>query len=79
MIDPFNAETTIEYDDYTLTPLRTVDPLGSSVNAEIDYRTMQPWLLIDPNGNSSAVKFDELGMVVATAIMGKDGGRGYSG
>ncbi|MBS3775782.1 MAG: insecticidal toxin complex protein, partial [Bacteroidales bacterium] len=34
VIDPFNAETTIEYDDYTLTPLRTVDPLGSIVNAE---------------------------------------------
>lgn len=73
VIDPFQAETTIEYDVYSLLPIRTTDHFKNSVTADIDYRTMQPCLLIDPNANQSAVKFDELGMVVATALMGKNG------
>ena len=32
---------------------------------------LQPALTTDPNNNRSAVAFDELGMVVATAVMGK--------
>jgi len=36
-----------------------------------DYRTLSPSLITDPNGNRAGVLFDELGMVVATAVMGK--------
>ena len=38
-----------------------------------DYRVLQPALLTDPNRNRTAVAIDTLGMVVATAAMGKAG------
>ena len=38
-----------------------------------DYRVLQPRLVTDPNRNRTAVAFDALGMVVATAVMGKAG------
>ncbi|HEX7704496.1 MAG TPA: hypothetical protein VF403_27340, partial [Kofleriaceae bacterium] len=41
--------------------------------ATIDYRVLAPSLVTDPNGNRSAAAFDELGMVVAVASMGRDG------
>src|SRR5262249_54781887 len=37
-----------------------------------DYRVLQPRLVTDPNRNRTEVAFDALGMVVATAVMGKD-------
>jgi len=37
----------------------------------IDYRVLQPSLVMDPNRNRTAVKFDALGLVVGTAVMGK--------
>jgi hypothetical protein len=36
-----------------------------------DYRVLQPALAMDPNRNCSEVRFDALGMVVGTAVMGK--------
>ena len=33
----------------------------------------RPSLVTDPNGNRAAAQFDALGMVIATAVMGKDG------
>ena len=36
-----------------------------------DYRVLQPWCVMDPNGNRTALAFDALGMVVGTAVMGK--------
>ncbi len=36
-----------------------------------DYRVLQPVLVMDPNRNCSEVRFDVLGMVVGTAVMGK--------
>jgi RHS repeat-associated protein len=36
-----------------------------------DYRVLQPALVMDPNRNCSEVRFDALGMVVGTAVMGK--------
>ena len=46
------------------------DNVSTAVN---DYRVLQPRLMTDPNGNRSEVAFDTLGMVVGTAVMGKDG------
>src|SRR5262249_54574317 len=37
---------------------------------------LHPSLVTDPNGNQTALAFDALGMVVATAVMGKGGGEG---
>ena len=36
-----------------------------------DYRLLKPSLVTDANQNRSAVKFDVLGLVVGTALMGK--------
>ena len=36
-----------------------------------DYRLLQPHRIVDPNRNQSEVAFDVLGMVVASAVMGK--------
>ncbi len=46
---------------------------ASVTTATYDYRVLQPRLVTDPNGNRSEVAFDALGMVVGTAVMGKDG------
>src|SRR5262249_25056495 len=48
----------------------TVDNVVLATN---DYRVLHPTLVTDPNGNQTAVAFDPLGMVVATAVMGKPG------
>jgi len=36
-----------------------------------DYRVLQPWRVMDPNRNRTQVRFDALGTVVGTAVMGK--------
>ena len=69
--DPFDNITQASYDTYSLLVTTTRDALGNQVTAENDYRVLQPALSTDPNNNRSAVSFDELGMVVATAVMGK--------
>lgn len=71
-IDPFDQSTTVAYDDYDLLVVETEDPLGSIVAVENDYRTLGPATITDPNGNRAAVRYDELGLVVATAVMGKE-------
>ncbi|MFD2404791.1 RHS repeat-associated core domain-containing protein [Azorhizophilus paspali] len=71
--DAFDQTTVVEYDVYDLLVTRTTDPVGNSVAAANDYRVLQPREVTDPNRNRSTLAFDELGMVVATAIMGKPG------
>jgi len=71
--DAFDQTTVVEYDPNDLLVTRTTDPLGNSVSAANDYRVLQPREATDPNRNRSASAFDALGMVVATAVMGKTG------
>lgn len=71
--DQFGSATTLTYDRYDLLATDVRDPVGNIVHAELDYRVLEPALLVDPNGNRTADRFDELGVVVATAQMGKDG------
>lgn len=72
-IDPFDNEYCTTYDPYYLLVKETKDPVGNIVAVENNYRNMLPEMITDSNGNRSAAKFDELGMVVATAVMGKKG------
>jgi RHS repeat-associated protein len=70
--DPFGNRTTVDYDaTHDLLVVRTADALANTVTSANDYRVLQPTLMTDPNGNRSAVVFDGLGLVVATAMMGK--------
>ena len=71
--DPFNHRTVVDYDTRDLLVIRTQDALLNTVEAVNDYRVLQPKLITDPNRNGAAAAFDALGMVVATAVMGKDG------
>ena len=73
-LDPFGARWQIGYDRHLLRPVRVGDPAGNVTQAALNYRVLQPWLLTDANNNRTAVRFDLLGMVVATALMGKGEG-----
>ncbi|GLY94445.1 SpvB/TcaC N-terminal domain-containing protein [Actinoplanes sp. NBRC 103695] len=74
-VDPLGLRTTVTLDDYHLLPVRveTVQAAWQVVTAVNDYRMLAPVLVTDPNGNRSAVAHDALGVVVATAVMGKEG------
>ena len=84
-VDPFGAETLIEYDRYDLAPIQTTDPLGNRVTAGLrnaagrpsdvrfDYHVLSPSLVTDVNENATATAYDSLGLVAATAVMGKAG------
>ena len=69
--DPFGNLYTSTYDRYHLSVIRTVDPMNNTIQIRNNYRTLQPEQITDPNGNRSQAKFDALGMVAGTAIMGK--------
>jgi RHS repeat-associated protein len=70
--DPFGQYNFVDYDAYDLLMAETRDALGNRVTVDVnDYRVLQPCLARDPNRNQSAVAFDALGMVVGTAVMGK--------
>jgi RHS repeat-associated protein len=72
-IDPFGQQVVVRYDDYSLLVTETDDPIGNRVTAANDYRVLAPALITDPNGNRTAVAFDAVGLVVASAVMGKIG------
>ncbi|MGY1582267.1 SpvB/TcaC N-terminal domain-containing protein [Streptomyces sp. MN13] len=73
--DAFGVETVADYDRYDLLPerVRVVQAAWDTTGVVNDYRVLGPVLLTDPNGNRTAVEFDELGSVVKSAVMGKDG------
>jgi RHS repeat-associated protein len=79
--DAFGHSTLTDYDGptapaaprYDLLVTATTDPVLNTVRVVNDYRVLRPRLVVDPNRNRRAIAFDALGMVVATAVMGKDG------
>jgi RHS repeat-associated protein len=73
VVDPFGGTTEITRDAYAMFVTAVQDPVGNVVTVEHDYRVLAPRRLTDPNGNRSAIGFDTRGMVVWTAVMGKDG------
>ncbi|MEG3632730.1 SpvB/TcaC N-terminal domain-containing protein [Micromonospora palythoicola] len=70
--DPFGLVTTVER-DHDLLPRRITDPLGHQTSARNDFRVLAPDLVTDVNGNHRAVRYDPLGVVVASAAAGQDG------
>ena len=80
--DPFGNKAYVRY-ARDLLVLETEDALGNKVSTGerdvntnvvtpgIDYRVLQPASIMGPNRNLSRVTFDVLGLVVATAVMGK--------
>lgn len=71
--DLFGNSSSVVYDSYMLLAESATDAIGNTASAENDYRVLSPVMMTDPNLNRTAVETDELGMVVKTALMGKDG------
>lgn len=71
LADPWGNIAKVRYDAYNLLPVTTLDPVGNATVAKNNYRVLHPWLVTDANGNRAGVRLDELGMVVASASMGK--------
>ncbi|MGV3764393.1 SpvB/TcaC N-terminal domain-containing protein [Parapedobacter sp.] len=71
--DPYGAVTKVRYsNDYFLFVAETEDAFGNKVSVQsFNYRTLTPQQMRDANGNLSVVCCDELGLVKATAVMGK--------
>lgn len=72
--DPFGTTTTVSYyKDYFLFLQATEDALGNRAQVErFNFRTLSPSVMRDINDNLSAVVSDELGLVKAAALLGKD-------
>ncbi len=82
--DAFGNDSIVGFDDHRLLVIETTDAVGNRVSSQTkddadvsrsrcDYRVLQPFWVTDPNGNRVRTTFDTLGMVVATAVMGKPG------
>jgi len=71
--DPFGNTAVVEFDVHDLTLVQTRDAAGNTTTSLTDYRVLAPKLVTDANRNRTAASFDALGMVVGTAIMGKEG------
>ncbi|MGC2301657.1 MAG: SpvB/TcaC N-terminal domain-containing protein [Acidobacteriaceae bacterium] len=71
--DPFGNASFVAYDADSLLLTQTTDPVGNIVSSVNDYRVLAPVLITDANLNQTAISFSVLGLVTATAVMGKLG------
>jgi RHS repeat-associated protein len=72
MTDPLNHTSIVTYDKNKLLLIHTEDAVGNTTKAINDYRILKPSLIVDANGNRTTLAYDALGMVVGTALMGKE-------
>ncbi|HTQ28709.1 MAG TPA: toxin TcdB middle/N-terminal domain-containing protein, partial [Puia sp.] len=71
--DNFGNLTKIFYDVYKLLISRRIDPLQNELNVDaFNYRIPAAYIIRDANNNRTAVRFDALGRVIRTFIMGKE-------
>jgi RHS repeat-associated protein len=71
--DVYGNETSIVRDAYHLLINSSRDAIGNTASALNDYRILSPVVLTDANLNRTAIETDELGMVIKSAVMGKEG------
>jgi len=73
--DPLATETIVTFDKYDLLVerIQVKQATWNEVDTINDYRVLGPIIMTDPNQNRSAVEIDALGMVIKSAVMGKDG------
>jgi RHS repeat-associated protein len=71
--DPYGSITKVEYETHKLFVQKTIDALqNESTVTKFNYRTLSPQQMMDMNENLSEAITDELGLVKAMAVMGKD-------
>lgn len=72
--DNFGFLSKVFYDKHKLFIRRSIDAVKNETAVEgFNYRTLSPYLMRDANDNRAGAKMDEIGLVVATFIMGKEG------
>ncbi len=71
--DVFGNTNTLTYDGHVLLINSATDAIGNTATSLNDYRTLSPVMITDPNLNRSAVESDELGFIIKSAVMGKEG------
>ena len=72
--DPLGNDTLLVFDQpFHVLPAQVTDAVGLTTRAEYDYRVLQARVVTDANGNRTAVSFSPLGLVSASAVMGKAG------
>lgn len=70
--DPFGNTTTLRYDPLALYVAETKDARDNITTvARFDYRVLAPVEMVDANGNHTEITHDLLGLVVASAVKGK--------
>jgi len=79
--DPWGYVTKVAYETYRFFVQKTTDELlNETTITRFNYRTLSPQQMKDANDNLSEVITDELGLVKAMAVMGKDtNGTGIGG
>jgi RHS repeat-associated protein len=70
-LDPWGNASTVAYDDHNLLVIQATDAAQNTTLAQGNYRVLGPWLVTDANLNRAGVRYDPLGMITATAAMGK--------
>jgi hypothetical protein len=71
--NPYGSVTKVKYGNYLLFIEETTDALNNQSSVtKFNYRTLAPRQTKDANDNLSEVITDELGLVKALAVMGKD-------
>ena len=71
LVDPFGGIARVGYDGNDLLAVSVTDPVGNITSGVNDYRVLAPSTVTDANGNRAEAAFDALGLVAATAVMGK--------
>ena len=71
--DPFGNMALVTYDTHDLVVSATRDAVGNVVTSATDYRVLAPKLVTDSNRNRTAAAYDAMGMLVGSAVMGKEG------
>jgi RHS repeat-associated protein len=73
--DVFDNRSTVSYDAYNVLPVSSRQYLNLTgyleTTADYDYRVMQPYQVKDVNDNYSEFDFSPLGLLRATALIGK--------
>ena len=69
--DSFDNISKMEYDDYFVFMIAAIDTLGATTSAEYDYRVMKAFRVTNSNLNISEFDFSPLGLLRATAVVGK--------
>jgi RHS repeat-associated protein len=69
------GRSAVEYDDYSLVVIAELDEVGNRTTGVVDYHVMELAQITEPNGLVSRVRYDPLGVVVATTTRGQVAGQ----